>query len=182
MLKALTPCRKNSSYYLLAEKRLLWYAFTPAFYAFLQTGESTDSNLQWFDVQSPATSQTVRLMNAHSAKHFYLLPHAIQFAIGCHMPYSLLFVAARCAVFYICCCMPYNLLFVTACRTVCYFLPYAVQFAVCCHMPYSCYLMPHAVQLLFDAARHTVCYLLPHAIQLLFVATCRTVAICCHML
>ena len=73
----------------------------------------------------------------------YLLLH-------CHVLYSLLFVAAllHAVQFAICCCMPYSLVFVAACRIVWYLLPHAVQFAICCRMPYS---------LLFVAACHSVC-------------------------
>ena len=93
----------------------------------------------------------------------YLSPHAAQFAICCHMPCSLLFVAT--------------------CHAVCSLLPHAMQFALCCYMPCSlllvsaccaiCYLLLHAMQLLFVATCRTVCYLL------LFVPTCRTV---CYLL
>ena len=59
--------------------------------------------------------------------HIICHAHALQFAICCRMPYSLLFVAA--------------------CRTVCYLLLHAVQFASSCSVPYS---------LLSVAARRTV--------------------------
>ena len=61
MLKALKTQLQNSSYYSLVEKRLLWSAFTIAFYTFLQVGEFTDSSLQWSDVQSSPTTITIYL-------------------------------------------------------------------------------------------------------------------------
>ena len=75
----------------------------------------------------------------------YLLPHAMQFATCCLMPYScwfllhtlqLLFVAACCAAA-ICCCMPCSLVFVADCCTVCYLLAHAMQLAICCCTLYS---------------------------------------------
>ena len=86
----------------------------------------------------------------------YLLPHAMRFALCCHMPCSLLLVA-----------------FVPTCRIVCYLLLHAMWFAICCHVPCSslfvasCCCMP--CSLLFIAIC-PVCYLLPHAMQF---------AICC---
>ena len=87
---------------------------------------------------------------------------AVQFAIGYHMPYCLLFVTvATCRKIVchmpcslaICCRVPYTSLFLATWRTVCYLLPHAVQFAIRYHMPYSLscsclavyYLLPHAV-------------------------------------
>ena len=81
--------------------------------------------------------------------------------------YSLLLVAT-CYTVAICCHMPYSLLFIAARCTVCYFLPYVVQFAVCCHMLYSCYLLPHTLQLLLFSCHmpySCACYLLPHAVK-----------------
>ena len=68
----------------------------------------------------------------------YLSSHVVQFAIRCHIPYSLLFVAARSTVCY-----------VAACHAVCHLLQHAVQF---------CYLLQHAVQLLSVAACCTARY------------------------
>ena len=61
VLKALKTQLRNSSCYSLVEKRLLWSAFTLAFYAFLRAGEFTDSSLQWCDVQSSPTTITIHL-------------------------------------------------------------------------------------------------------------------------
>ena len=61
VLKALKTQLWNSSYYSLVEKRLLWSAFTLAFYTFLQAEEFTDSSLQWSDVQSSPTTITIHL-------------------------------------------------------------------------------------------------------------------------
>ena len=61
VLKALKTQLRNSSYYPLVEKRLLWSVFTVAFYAFLRAGEFTDSSLQWCDVQSSPTTITIHL-------------------------------------------------------------------------------------------------------------------------
>ena len=91
----------------------------------------------------------------------YFLPHAMQFALCCHMPCSLLLVAACCAICYLFPCAM-QLLFAASCRAVCYLLPCAIQFAIfvaSCRA--VCYLLPHAVQF-------AICYHLPYS--LLFVA------------
>ena len=80
---------------------------------------------------------------------------AIQFAICCYMPCSLL----------TCSHMPYSFFTsVAAYCTLCYLFPHAIHFAVCYHMPCS---------LLFVAAHHTIfLYLLPHTVKF---------TICCCM-
>ena len=50
----------------LVEQRLLWAAFTTAFYGFLRVGEFTSSvnasaTLQWSDIQLSPTALTIRL-------------------------------------------------------------------------------------------------------------------------
>ena len=55
-----TPLWNDSSYSLL-EKRLLWSAFTQAFYGFLRASEFTSSSLQWSDVQFSATTVAIDL-------------------------------------------------------------------------------------------------------------------------
>ena len=90
----------------------------------------------------PLRCTTIRYSSTACSTASYLLPHMVQLAICCCMPYSLLFVAICCTVCYllphavlfaICCCMPHSLLFVAACRTIYYLLPHAVLFAICCH-------------------------------------------------
>ena len=113
----------------------------------------------------------------------HLLPHVIQFAICCYMPYNLLlrqhateFAIHACHAVCrtICCCMsyiwllvatsPYSLLFVVASRTACYLLQCALQFLICCRMLY---------RLLFVVACHAVCHMFYSS---LFVAACHTVS------
>ena len=55
-----TQLRNDSSYSLL-EKRLLWLAFTQAFYGFLRASKFTSSSLQWSDVQFSATTVAIDL-------------------------------------------------------------------------------------------------------------------------
>ena len=60
LLSLKTQLRNDSSYSLL-EKRLLWSAFTQAFYGFLRASEFTSSSLQWSDVQFSATTVAIDL-------------------------------------------------------------------------------------------------------------------------
>ena len=61
ILKVLkTQLRIDSSYTLL-EKRLLWFAFTLAFYGFLRGSEFASSNLLWSDVELTPTTVTIHL-------------------------------------------------------------------------------------------------------------------------
>ena len=61
VLKDLKTQLRNYSSYTLVEKRLLWSAFTLAFYAFLRASEFTASSLLWSDVQSSPTTITIHL-------------------------------------------------------------------------------------------------------------------------
>ena len=61
VLKDLKTQLGNNSSDTLVEKRLLWSAFTPAFYAFLRASEFTASSLLWSDVQSSPTTITIHL-------------------------------------------------------------------------------------------------------------------------
>ena len=61
VLKDLKTQLRNNSSYTLVEKRLLWSAFTLAFYAFLRASEFTASGLLWSDVQSSPTTVTIHL-------------------------------------------------------------------------------------------------------------------------
>ena len=80
---------------------------------------------------------------------YYLLLHAVQFAICCCMPCSMLLVAARCTVFYL---LLHTIQFSL--------LPHAIQF--CCMLPHACCTVAifHSMMcgLLFIAACHTGCY------------------------
>ena len=112
------------------------------------------------------------------AVELLLLPHAVQFAARCHMPYNLLFITAPYSCFF----LPHTvqLFLAAACRTVCYLLLYCrVAFvAVCCTV---CYLLPHAVQLLFlpHAVHFAICCSALYSCYLLLYAV--HFAICCHM-
>ena len=61
LLRSLKTQLRNDSFYSLLEKRLLWSAFTQAFYGFLRASEFTSSSLQWSDVQFSATTVAIDL-------------------------------------------------------------------------------------------------------------------------
>ena len=121
--------------------------------------------------------------------HFGLcLPHPVQFDLGSHMLYGLIFVAACCTVYYF---LLHAVLItiVATCHTVCYLLPHAIEFAICCCMLCSLlsvaacctvrYWLLHGILfafLLLHAVQFTIGYHMPYC--LLFVTTCRIV---CHM-
>ena len=88
----------------------------------------------------------------------YLLPHATQYTICCHMLHGSLFAAA-----------------IATCRTICYLLLHAVQFATCCLMPYSCWFLLHTLQLLFVAVSYIVAICCCMLCGCYFVAACYVV-------
>ena len=61
LLRSLKTQLQNDSSYSLLEKRLLWSAFTLAFYGFLRVSEFMSSSLQWSDVQFSATTVAIDL-------------------------------------------------------------------------------------------------------------------------
>lgn len=61
ILKALKTQLRNDSSYSLVEKRLLWSAFTLAFYGFLRASEYASSNLLWSDIQLTPSTVTILL-------------------------------------------------------------------------------------------------------------------------
>ena len=61
LLRSLKTQLQNDSSYSLLEKRLLWSAFTQAFYGFLRVSEFMSSSLQWSDVQFSATTVAIDL-------------------------------------------------------------------------------------------------------------------------
>ena len=61
LLRSIKTQLRNDSSYSLLEKRLLWSAFTLAFYGFLRASKFTSSSLQWSDVQFSATTVTIDL-------------------------------------------------------------------------------------------------------------------------
>ena len=62
LLRSLKTQLRNDSSYSLLEKRLLWSAFTLAFYGFLRASEFMSSSLQWSDVQFSATTVAIDLL------------------------------------------------------------------------------------------------------------------------
>ena len=61
LLRTLKTQLRSDDSYLLLEKRLLWSAFTLAFYGFLRASEFTSSNLQWSDIHLSPTAVTIHL-------------------------------------------------------------------------------------------------------------------------
>ena len=61
LLRSLKTQLWNNPSYSLLEKRLLWSAFTLAFYCSLRASEFTSSSLQWSDVQFSATTVAIDL-------------------------------------------------------------------------------------------------------------------------
>ena len=64
ILRTLKNQLRSEESYSLLEKRLLWSAFTLAFYAFLRASEFTASNLQWSDINFSPTSVTIHLQQS----------------------------------------------------------------------------------------------------------------------
>ena len=64
ILRTLKNQLQSEESYSLLEKRLLWSAFTLAFYAFLRASEFTASNLQWSDIHFSPTLVTIHLQQS----------------------------------------------------------------------------------------------------------------------